>query len=673
MINPGPFHPRRCNGRCKPALIPRELASRSRAPAGRRFACYSLRNDSKGLESEMATQTAQNPLREKMLKGLAYQKAGEIEKAQRCYKQVLKKLPQNADVLHLLGVTYRQLGQPRRAIEYIQKAIKFDSKQAPFFANLARAMMDIGTDSDSMLAVTEKALSLNPNEREALNMKAIALTSLKRFDEAEVICKDLISRDPNYSDAYTNYGVLLRKSKRSAEAIDYFDKAQRLAPFNPKIHVERARCRLELKDFDTAVPEIEAALERFPDNADLKHEKARLMFSVSRTHDGVKFAEEAVDAKPDDYHCRVTLGVTYLMLGRGHDAIRTLNKAKELAPDGAVSGLDWNLSLAHLSVGNLEEGWDLHEARFADQLATSRSREFAQPTWRGEDISDKTVLVWGDQGLGDAVKSATMLPDLAAISKKIILEVSEKSIPLFRQSFPDIEVREAKPDAEIHKAPEAADYDVVANITDLAGHFRRSVEAFKTAKYPAYTFNRDRALAYLDRLPDTNDKPVIGISWRSRNLAKSRARYYLSAPDFSPVLDAEDAIFVNLQYKALQRELDYMTARSQGRFYHFEDVDLFDDLVAAADLTAICDLVISANTSVADTAGILGVPCVRFGPVEPPLLLGEPSPPWYPSMKYVYIDETKTTAEIVPAIIEAMRCELKAVYPDARKVRLGQP
>ncbi|MDN3718843.1 tetratricopeptide repeat protein [Roseibium salinum] len=76
----------------------------------------------------MATQTAPNPVREKLLKGLSYQKSGEFEKAQRQYKQVLKKAPHNADALHLLGVTYRQLGFPKRAIEYIQKGDRHGSQ-----------------------------------------------------------------------------------------------------------------------------------------------------------------------------------------------------------------------------------------------------------------------------------------------------------------------------------------------------------------------------------------------------------------------------------------------------------------------------------------------------------------------------------------------------------------
>ncbi|WP_281927152.1 tetratricopeptide repeat protein [Roseibium album] len=613
----------------------------------------------------MATQTAANPLRDKMLKGLSYQKSGEIEKAQRCYKQVLKKIPNNADALHLLGVTYRQMGYPKRAVEYIQKAIGANANQAPFYANLARAMMDIGTDPESLLAVSNKALSLNPREKEALNIKGIALTKLAQPEEAEEIFQRLLVDHPDFGDVYRNYGILLRQNKDYSKALVFFQKAIQLVPDNPQNYIERSRCRQELKDYDVSQEELSEALKRFPSNADIKHEAARLLFSLSQTHVGVTYAEEAVADNPKDYHRLVTLAVHYLMLGRGQQAIDTFLKAKKLAPEGAA-GIDWNLSLSYLSVSDLDNGWALHRARFSDKMSSSTAREFSVPEWDGEDLSDKTVLVWGDQGLGDALKCGTMLPDLVGLAKKVIVELSPKAVPFYERSFPEMVFRVKLPDDAVLPV----DYDVTANITDIARIFRRDIEQFHLAKSPVYAFDPVRARDYLSRLPDADDKPVIGVAWRSKNLQKYRARYYLSAPDFAPIIEAEDAIYVNLQYLAVQKELEFLTARAKGSFVSFEDVDLFDDLCAAADLTAICDLVVSANTSVADMAGILGVPCVRFGPVEPPLLLGQASPPWYPSMKYVHVDESKPTSEILPEIVGVMKSELQEVYPQSRRERL---
>ncbi len=616
----------------------------------------------------MATQTAPNTIRDRLLKGIALQQAGEFEKAQRIYKQAVKKAPNNADAVHLLGVTYRQLGYPKRALEYIQKAIEIDPNQAPFYANLARTMMDLGADADSLLAVCNKALTINPKEREARNIAGIALTDKKEFEQAEYIFQSLLVEDPDNEDAYRNFGNLLLAADRAHHAINFFIKAVMLEPDNPKNYILRARCRLKLQQYEPSQYELTEALERFPDNADIKHEAARLLFSMNEASMAVDYSKRACELDPYDHHKSVTLGVSLLMNRQSEESLKVLIAARKKAPEHAPT-VDWNLSLAYLANGNLKRGWPLHKARFDDPAGTVMKRKFDVPLWEGEDISDKTIMVWGDQGLGDALKSGTMIPELLAKAGKVIIEGSQKGATLFQYSFPETVARPAKMNAD--KEQTAHDYDCQISLTDLAEHFRPSIQSFKTAKSPVYSFEKDRAISYLKRLEGYEKKPVVGFSWRSRNLAANRARFYLSAPEVSPVLESEDAIFVNLQYATVDKEISYLKQRFPDKFNFFEDVDLFNDLLGAAALSNCCDFVVSANTSVADICGIYNVPTIRFGTQEPALLLGQDNPPWYPSMTYMRSYTDRACAEFVPEIIKEFKRQMANWSPDQRNARLG--
>jgi len=620
----------------------------------------------------MATRLAPkpNPLLEKMKKALALQKAGEVEKAQKIYKLVVKKAPNSPDANHLLGVSYRQLGNPKRAFDYIQKAISLAPDRAPFYANLARTLSDMtGTEPESILAVAEKALSLDPNLLEALNLKAIALSGMDRKLEAEEIFQQLIVRYPDFSDAYRNYGILLRDNKVYDKAIAFFNKAALLDPGNPENYVERARARLACEDFKNSEAELADALERFPKNGNIKHEVARLLFKMGETGAGLPYAIEAYEDGPRDYHRNVTLGVHYLMLDQPKKAFDRFKAARDLAPPSFV-GLDWNLSLAYLALGDLENGWRLHTARFDDKASQVMRRTFDVPAWEGEDISDKTVLVWADQGLGDAIKAGTMLPDLIPLAGKVIIELSKKATPWYQKSFPETLCRPAAFDNDMKALN--SDFDVHANITDLARFFRNSLEDFEKAKRPAYAFDQDQARGYLERLKENgSSKPIIGVGWRSMNLAVSRARLYLSAPQFAPIMDFEDVTFVNLQYAAVKREIDFLRAKTKGAFVSLDDVDLLDDLPSAAALTACCDLVVSANTSVAEFAGVLDVPCFRFGQNEPALLLGQDNPPWHPSQRYFLLTSEKPATAVVPDLRAAISEWLETYSPEERDRRLG--
>ena len=441
-----------------------------------------------------------------------------------------------------------------------------------------------------------------------------------------------------------------------------------LEPDNTKNYILRARCRLKLQQYEPSQYELTEALERFPDNADIKHEAARLLFSMNEASMAVDYSKQACELDPYDHHKSVTLGVSLLMNRQSEESLKVLIAARKKAPQHAPT-VDWNLSLAYLANGNLKKGWPLHTARFDDPAGTVMKRKFDVPLWNGEDISDKTIMVWGDQGLGDSLKSGTILPELIKLAGRVILESSEKGAKFLQFSFPEALARPVQMTED--KEQTAHDYDYHISFADLANYFRPTLQSFKDAKCPAYRFEKERAVSYLKRLESVDQKPVIGFSWRSRNLAANRARFYLSVPEISPVLETRDAIFVNLQYGTVDKEIQYLQKRFPDKFRFFEDVDLFDDLLGAAALTACCDFVVSANTSVADIAGILDVPAIRFGQEEPPLLLGQKNPPWYPSMTYMHPFTDKACADFVPEIIKEMDRQLEDWTPERRNKRLG--
>jgi len=615
----------------------------------------------------MANQNAlQQKVLEKLLKGVKHQKAGEIEKAQRCYQQALKKAPKHPEALNLLGVTYRQLGFPKRAADYIQRAIDVQPREPSFYANLARARLDMGAEPDSLLDACDKALSLAPGEREAANIRGIALTRKGALQEANAQFVSLLTAFPDYIDAYLNYGVLLVNAGQVEEAIGVFTKAIGIAPDNPNLFIQRARARQTLDQYAECVAELSEALKRFPGNSDVAHEAARLMFKMNESDKGVILAEAALRSDPDNHHKALTLGAVYQMNRQPERALETLLLAKRLAPEDGT--IDWNLSLAYLANGDLANGWALHKARFRTDTTQARARQFDVPEWTGEDISDKTILVWSDQGLGDVLRTSTMLPDLAGRAGKIIVETHEKATGVLQHTFPKMICRPPEMDADLRAS--ASDFDLHVNITDLARLLRADLDSFGRADTPVLSFEKERARDYLARLNGHDEKPVIGVSWRSGKMTAQRARYYLSASAIAPLMEARDAVFVNLQYLADGDELAVLKNAFPERFRVLEDVDLFDDLSGAAALTACCDLVVSANTSVSDMAGLLGVPSIRFGQQEPTLLLGQDNPPWYPTMTYMHPYSDRPCAEFVPEIIGEMDRQLEGWTPVRRNGRL---
>ncbi|MDD5250755.1 MAG: hypothetical protein PHY45_17390, partial [Rhodocyclaceae bacterium] len=91
-------------------------------------------------------------------------------------------------------------------------------------------------------------------------------------------------------------------------------------------------------------------------------------------------------------------------------------------------------------------------------------------------------------------------------------------------------------------------------------------------------------------------------------------------------------VFVNLQYDESRDEIAEAERLFGIRIHSFDEVDLLNDLDGAAALTAACDLVVSAPTSVSAMAGVLGVPCYRITVPEDWIDLGAARVPFFPSV-----------------------------------------
>src|SRR3546814_15396470 len=63
---------------------------------------------------------------------------------------------------------------------------------------------------------------------------------------------------------------------------------------------------------------------------------------------------------------------------------------------------DWSSDVCSSDLGRFEESWNYFDAGLVANLRKP-NRRFRQPRWQGEDISDKRILVWREQGVGDEI------------------------------------------------------------------------------------------------------------------------------------------------------------------------------------------------------------------------------------------------------------------------------
>lgn len=293
--------------------------------------------------------------------------------------------------------------------------------------------------------------------------------------------------------------------------------------------------------------------------------------------------------------------------GRFDEAHDYAKKCLELKPDSKIG--QSNLGFCQLALGNFEEGWKNYHQTLGTPWRTIE-RYNNEPEWDG--TMGQTVVLYGEQGIGDEICFASMVPDALAISKKVILDVDKRLAPLFRRSFPQAKVygtRAAQPGTKPWDK-EDRDFDASLALGQCGEFFRTSKDSFPAGPYLKPCPDRT---AMWKSLFATKGKPVIGIAW-SGGIPKTGAKFR-KAPldDWMPVFAAIDAHWVCLQYKDASEEIDEFIKRyPHVDLVQYPWATLTKDYDDTAALVAALDCVISVPTAVVHLSAALGTKTIAM-------------------------------------------------------------
>ena len=296
----------------------------------------------------------------------------------------------------------------------------------------------------------------------------------------------------------------------------------------------------------------------------------------------------------------------------------------------------WHLALHQLQAGDLPAAFDNYEARWELSAFPSERRTFDLPRWSGEPVEGKRVLVWREQGIGDEIRFASLLPDLLEAGARVTVECHPKLLALFKASFPGIDVRPVKPLAR-RKSEDYVDFDFEVPIGSLARFFRPTVAQLQ-AKCAPWLY-RDAKIegAVRAAMNATERQPVIGLCWRSSNRNLKRNKNYLTPEHLAALRLLGRSGFICLQYDECSAETSLL--RELGLpITTFASIDQMNDILGASRLTGACDLVVSAGTATAELSAGLGVPTIIFGQKRTQIQLGTDGVPWHPATRCLALD-----------------------------------
>jgi tetratricopeptide (TPR) repeat protein len=593
---------------------------------------------------------------------VGHHQSGRLTEAEGLYRQIAAAYPDCADAPHLLGVIAYTRGQHQEADRLLREALSLNPAVAEFYNNHGNVLKALGRLGDALNSYG-RALDLNPDYADAHNNLGLLLKEQGRVEEAAGHYRRAVEIQPSHAMAYSNLGSALQALHRTEEAFIAHRKAIALAPSSPGVWTsvgvtlsedgkidEAIRCHKRALEIhpefvdalvnlgnalakremhEEALANYRRALQIQPDNALILNNMGALLEGRGRITEAVDCYRRALALNGRIAATYSNLGAAVKKLGRLEEALHYYEQAIQLQPSAAQA--HWNRSLALLAGGRLEEGWQEYEWGWISQ-GRKPVRPFPQPRWEGQPIEGKTILVHGEQGVGDELIFASMLPDLLDRGARLVVECDRRLVDLFERSFASTEAvpRNDPP----HPRTLTGDIDYFSAAGSLARFLRPSVTSFPP--HTGYLKAEPRRRAeYRNRLRELGPGGKVGICWRSKMRTPTRSLEYTTIDMWGPILQVPGVHFVNLQYDECRRELDQARELFGVQIHAFDDVDLMNDLDGAAALTDALDLVITAATAVATTAGALGKSVWQYQFVASGdwLTFGTDTIPWFPSTR----------------------------------------
>lgn len=320
------------------------------------------------------------------------------------------------------------------------------------------------------------------------------------------------------------------------------------------------------------------------------------------------------------------LSALYVDMGQFDKAESFARRLLDVDP-GNKSALG-NLGFCQLAQQNWAEGWKNYHNTVGSNWR-KKVRYLDEPEWDGTNVG--TVVVYADQGIGDEISFASMVPDAAKRCEKLIFDCDGRLEGLFKRSFPNVKVYGTRVKDE-RWAKEDRTINASLSVGQL-GEFVRKTAADFTGK------------AYLTPCPVRANqwkqtfqkigKPVIGVAWTGGVPHTNARNRKVSLEDLLPVLEL-DAHFVSLQYKDASQEIaKFKAAHPSVDLVQYPWATLTDDYDDTAALVAACDYVLCIQTAVARTAGALGVPCSVLIPTVPNWFYAQDKVPWHDSLTVI--------------------------------------
>lgn len=470
--------------------------------------------------------------------------------------------------------------------------------------------------------------------------KAIEHLNANQLPQARNLCRNITKTNPKFADAWHILAIVEKQSGQLKSALYAFDKAIQSDSSNPNFHYNLAVTYHETGLFDQAIQSYTRSLNLNPNNAAALDNLGTLFQQKMRFEEALDLHLKAITIQPTP-NCFNNLGECYRKLYKPELAIEAYQNAIRMMPHfaGALKNLGnlykemgefdkaneylqkavdiensiensqdnvdalWNQANLLLLQGRFAEGWPKYE--FGIQQGTRTFIDYGYPTWQGTDSDKQSILIIGEQGIGDEIMFASCFDEAIEHFKHVTVECDPRLVPMFQRTFVRTTIIARGDDAAFTQLKEKKHINCQLPAGSLPNFFRCHQDDFP--KQQQFLLADENKIHYWQKkLSSFGNQLKIGIAWRGGRTPMIIKKRSTPLELWGSILQTESAQFINVQYGDCQQDIDWVSQNLGVQIHDFDEIDPLKDMDNYAALIDCLDLVLSIDNSVVHLAGALG-------------------------------------------------------------------
>lgn len=449
---------------------------------------------------------------------------------------------------------------------------------------------------------------------------------------------NVLKQDATHIGALFHYAALAAKAGNRPIARALYEEVLKRQPQHAEAASNLSSLYMDAGEWENAEKLARQALHSSPRLAAAWSNLNRVLHLRQRYDEAVKCARKSVQYDNKNPAILVNAAACLTDAGELKEAATLLKQALRQQNDSRTA---YALSTVLMKQQHWREALPYWQQRWLCDVHNSPWRDFPQAQWTGDNaqLSGKTLLVWGEQGIGDELLAlGSHLDTLLHMGIAVVVEAHARLIPLLQSTWPAIECVAAQNPPD----PRLLTDDIGAQLPagDLFGLLQGQRNTTDTATRTALTSNLEHVQQLRQHYQqNATGKRLIGIAWKSSNQRSADSKS-LSLAELIALPALHNSILVCLQHGAVDDDIKTAAEKTGIHIVHDKTIDpMASDIRPYVDQIAAMDMIVSSSNTAVHIAGALHKPTWLLLPKGPGLFWywGEKGQhcPWYPSVTLI--------------------------------------